>query len=67
MVRHVTQQRRRIDFGLVQRELAGLDLRQVENRIDDLQQVVAGGFDLVQPVDAAAPSVTSAAAGGSCR
>src|SRR6185369_1211276 len=37
-----------MDFRLVERELAGFDLGQVEDGVDDFQQVLPGGVDLVQ-------------------
>ena len=32
-------------------KLAGFDFRQIEDGIDDLQQMLASGFDLVEPVN----------------
>ena len=37
-----------VDAGFLQRQLAGLDLRHVEHRVDDFEQVFAGIFDARQ-------------------
>ena len=47
---HVADQRIDLDRLVFQRELAGLDLGQVQHRIDELQQVFAGYLQLVQPL-----------------
>jgi hypothetical protein len=35
--------------GFFENKLAGLDLRQIENGVDDLQQMLAGHFQAVEP------------------
>jgi hypothetical protein len=47
----VAQQGGEIERRFLQRELAGLDLRQVEDVVDDAQQVPGGGVDLFQVLD----------------
>ena len=37
-----------VDAGFLQRQLAGLDFRHVEHRVDDFEQVFAGIFDARQ-------------------
>ena len=45
----VVQQGGEIDVAAFEGELAGLDLGEVEDGVDDVEQVLAGDFDLGQP------------------
>ena len=44
----IADQAAEIDAGFFQGELAGLDFRQVEHGVDDVEQVFAGALDAVQ-------------------
>ena len=56
-----------VEVGLLQRQLAGLDLGQVEDVVDELQQVARGVADLASGARAAAAPRCRAAAGASGR
>ncbi len=45
---HVFEQAARAEGCFLEFELAGLDLRQVEHHVDDFEQMLTGGFQLVQ-------------------
>ena len=47
-VAYLLDQSSRVDLDLLQRQLAGLDLREVEDVVDDVVEVLAGIVDLLQ-------------------
>ncbi len=49
----VLQQVAQVERDIVEHQLAGLDLREVENLVDDAQQVVSGFLDGAQVVELA--------------
>ncbi len=56
-----------VEVDLLHRHLAGLDLGEIEDVVDDAQQVLAGALHLLDVVAAASCPARSAAPGGTCR
>ena len=57
----------KLEFSFLDIQLAGFDLGEVEDVVDDAQQRLGGGLDLVQVIGLFRQSARSSAPGGSCR
>ena len=66
-VGHVVEHLLEVEVDVLDRQLAGLDLREVEDVVDDAEQVLAGALDLLDVVALARRQLGLAAPGATCR